>query len=112
MLSNEELIEKIMKVVDEWESTEKSDFIRERLLPCLGITELVATIASQPSMGDIEVSHRFAVGEIVLHEDGQYECKVIEQLFPITHNNPSYKLKDLKDGTMFQEYESYLIANE
>jgi hypothetical protein len=42
-----ELIEQIMKLVDEWKSTEKSEFIREQLLPCLPVEVLKAIIAFQ-----------------------------------------------------------------
>jgi len=46
-MNKEKLIEQIMELVDQWESLEKSYFIREQLLPCLPVEVLQAIIASQ-----------------------------------------------------------------
>jgi hypothetical protein len=46
-MEKEKLIEQIMELVDRWESTEKSEFIREQLLPCLPAEVLKAILTSQ-----------------------------------------------------------------
>ena len=59
-------------------------------------------------------THKFKVGQIVLHKDGQYECEVLEQIPPLSDidaKNPSYKLKDCANGSTFKECQSYLKRN-
>jgi hypothetical protein len=42
-----ELIDQIMELVDGWESTEKSEFIREDLLPYIPVQVLKAILVHQ-----------------------------------------------------------------
>ena len=53
---------------------------------------------------------KFKVGDIVLHKDGQYECEVMAIIADGAH--PYYSLKDLCNGSLFNEYESYLIGDD
>ena len=54
------------------------------------------------------------VGDIVLHMDGQYECRVLSiREFEVKGNSyTEYTLEECRNGTRFVETESYLIFED
>ncbi len=51
------------------------------------------------------------VGDIVLHKDGQYECRVLDVQKDEDRGDEysAYLLEECRDGSKFYENEDYLI---